>query len=362
MYPRRVGQQGSLDSGYTACDERMNQSAKQETRKDGGGGSDADVLVTGSSGFIGTHLCRVMLDSQPGLRLTGLDLVAPGGSVKPPGFVQADISELGTTAPPDQLRHPVVMHLAAKAEVVFPFEGLSDLVATNISGTLRVLQVARPELVVFASSSAVYGDTGVAGVSTRWENVTPIGSYGMSKAAAELMCGEWARETNNTVVSLRFGNVVGAGCRGFVPYLVAHARRYPDGAVPAKARGNGRIIRDYVPVGYVVEIVRKAMAVQREPGGALALNVGTGRPMTNGEVAAIVQEALEEKDIRLKIDWGSPLVAGEAQSVVLDMEQTARVLSVGVPTHEQVIEAIRASVDHWLSVSACGREGVERGS
>jgi len=82
----------------------------------------------------------------------------------------------------------------------------------------------------------------------------------MSKAMAELACADWARETGRIAVRFRFGNVIGEGCRGFIPFLVQHAILHPDGDVPAEARGGGLIERDYVPVDHVVEVMIAAAA------------------------------------------------------------------------------------------------------
>lgn len=301
------------------------------------------VVVTGSSGFIGSHLCARLARAGLNGALGGLDiLTAPAGMPCP--AVVADINSA------DAIRHAIpggaetVLHLAAKAEVVIPFDELPDLNSTNVTGTINILTALSPRTLLFASSSAVYGNGPRPDVDTSWSHVNPVGAYGMTKAAAELACGDWARQTGGSVVSFRLGNVIGARCRGLIPYLTRHARRYPDGAIPVRMRGNGQIVRDYVPVDYVVEIFHRASRMTWRPGEARAFNIGTGRGMTNLEVAHIVRDLLRTRGYELRIDPSLPLEPGEADHVVLAMDETARTFELPVPDEDAVREAIAAAV------------------
>ncbi|MBI2527821.1 MAG: NAD(P)-dependent oxidoreductase [Candidatus Rokubacteria bacterium] len=308
------------------------------------------VLVTGSSGFIGSHLCAALEARAGGGALAGLDLLP----ASEPAAFQALVADIRDPASLRFLggeRVATVIHLAALAEVVIPFSELADLVATNVQGTLTVLSAARPARLVFASSSAVYGHGGRTPARPDWRKVNPVGSYGMSKAMAEMACAEWARATGGAAVSLRLGNITGAGCRGLIPYLVGHAVKHPDGALPAQARGRGRLVRDYVPVRYAVDVILAAAEHPWAPGGIVALNVGTGRGLTNGEVGAMVQGILRRRGYALKIDWDNPVLPGEARAVVLDMEDTVSRLGLAVPGHGEVVSAIGDAVRHCLGGS-----------
>jgi UDP-glucose 4-epimerase len=184
----------------------------------------------------------------------------------------ADATELIDIAPPRQLQGvtapaDTVFHLAARAEVVIPFDAIPDLNATNVAGTVNVLRAYTPRRFIFASSSAVYGNGARPHVDTAWSNVNPLGIYGMSKAAGELTCADWAREKSGTAIMFRLGNVIGARCRGLIPHLVRHARSHPAGTVPVRMRGEGRITRDYVPVEHVTEIFKRA-SLREWPAGA----------------------------------------------------------------------------------------------
>ncbi len=298
------------------------------------------VWVTGSSGFVGSHLCTLL--KGDGFEVKGLDIRNP----------QPDWDWIHREA---DIRHSFqggdgrsLIHLAAEAESVPSFDKSAQLVDVNLKGTIHVIEAFQPRLILFASSSAVYGNGPLSGIKPAWSSVNPVGLYGMSKAASELVCSDWARVSEGAAVGFRFGNVTGARCRGFIPALVAHARCYPDGEVPIRCRGEGRIVRDLVPVHYVTRILEAALEVPWKPGSYEVFNVGTGRPMTNGEVGAAVARRLKQKGYRLKCNWNNPIAASESQCIVLDVRKTVRKFGLEAPTREAVEQAIEEAVDSYL--------------
>jgi len=307
------------------------------------------VVVTGSSGFVGSHLCAVLAATRalPGA-LVGVDRVAPDGPA-PYRQVRVDLRRRASLARAlASLRGSPLLHLAAEAEVVIPFRGLQPLFDSNVAGTVNVLRCLDPALLLFASSSAVYGHAGPRRVAPGWEHVNPVGAYGMTKAMGELACEQWAREHSRAAVAFRFGNVVGPRCRGLIPYLVRHALAHPDGDLPARCRGKGRIVRDYVPVRDVARVLARALRTHWSPGSFAAFNVGTGRGMSNGEVAEVVQAVLARQGYRLRIDWTSPLEHGEARRVVLDVDRTVRRFDLEPASRDAVVRAIEAGTRDWL--------------
>jgi nucleoside-diphosphate-sugar epimerase len=305
------------------------------------------AVVTGATGFIGAHLCRSLI--ADGVATYGFDLVHHARS-EPCDIFIGDIRR------PDHLESffdrntaQVVFHLAARAEVVVPLDELPTLFATNINATVNVLRAAPVQKVIFASSSAVYG-TARKVVTALWDDVHPLGSYGLSKAAAEMACQEWARSTGGVALSFRFGNVIGAGCRGLIPYLVLHAIRFPNGSVKAQMRGHGNLIRDYVPVQHVVDLMKKAAAMEWPPATSRAFNIGTGRGTTNGEIAAIVSRVLSEYGYALQIDFDNPAMPGESEEIVLDVASTPETFGLSIPGEQEITDAIKQAILHCLRV------------
>lgn len=315
------------------------------------------VLVTGSAGFVGSHLCEAIAATPAGAGLHGLDLVRSRRSPSARADVRrtASLRRVAASARPAAL-----VHLAARAEVVVPLRELGDLQETNVGGTLRVLEAFAPRRLVFASSCAVYGDVRAGIAPPSWEAVHPVGAYGMSKAAAELVCRDWARETGAVAVRLRFGNVIGPRCRGLIPYLVRHAVRHPDGSVPAALRGNGRIVRDYVPVEHVVRVIQAALGHAWADGESPVYNVGGGRGLTNREVAGVVKRVLAAEGLALRMDFGNPVAPGEARRAVLDVRATTRTFGLRPPAPDAIVDSIERATRYWLAVEAPRRAGSGR--
>ena len=306
-------------------------------------------LVTGSSGFIGSHFCTAC-GRLLGRRsiLYGIDIAVPDSGIDYT-HTTADI-RLPESLSQLSIEDPqVIIHLAAKAEVVTPFAETGDLGLTNVGGTANLLQHLKPRTFIFASSSAVYGNSGSRGVPPSFSHVKPVGTYGVSKVFGELICADWCRERRGSAVAFRFGNVVGAQSRGFIPFLVRHAQMHPEGDEPAQCRGKGRVLRDYVPVDYIVALLWAAAARKWEAAEFRVFNAGTGRGMTNGEVAEVVGQILLRHGYRLNICWESPLAPGESKSIVLEMKETEKTFGLPVPDRASVVAAIEQSVLSWLA-------------
>jgi nucleoside-diphosphate-sugar epimerase len=268
------------------------------------------ILVTGSSGFVGTHFCREMA-RRDGLR--------------------------------PETREATVVHLAGYGLSVAPVSFAPGMYATAIEGTLNVLRSFRPTTLLMASTSAVYGETGGRGAVAAETPSRPLGLYGLSRAASEAVANAWASETGNSAIVFRLGNVIGADCRGMIPYLVEHALRYPEASVPARMRGGGQIIRDYVPISHVVRVLANA-ALHAPKTLQSCFNVGTGRGTANGEIAEIVTAILAEQGYRLRIEYADEPAPEEARRVLLDVASTTAAFDVAPPSRDAVVEAIADSV------------------
>lgn len=309
-------------------------------------------LITGSSGFIGGHTCRAATHLLPaGARLYGLDCATPS-QVEGYEHIRADIRSVDSLSSLPQRKMDVVIHLAARAEVITPFRELGDLSLTNVNGTANLLTELDTPTFVFASSSAVYGSSGMHPTPPTFGRVKPVGTYGATKALGELILTDWCRTEHRSSVALRFGNVVGRRCRGFIPFLVRHALKYPEGEVVALCRGGGRISRDYVPVEYIVSLLYASALRKWKPGELTPLNAGVGRPVTNGEVADVVKRVLKRRGYSLNISWEAPLEPGESKCIVLDMKRTERLLDMPVPGRDAVVAAIEEGAKSYLPESS----------
>ncbi|AVP96363.1 hypothetical protein C7S18_03780 [Ahniella affigens] len=201
-----------------------------------------NILLTGGSGFIGTHLCRALLDAGHGIRI--LDLRS---SVSfPDSCLLGDIRDANLVE--QALRDvDLVIHLAAvHADDVSPLHLYAE---TNVDGTRVLLDAMRAANVVrllHFSSVSVYG----AGPAVESDlDPKPLNEYGRSKLAAEQLIVAWQAEqpTVRSARVLRPSVVYGPGHHGNMKRLIDELDR-----PRMRAIGSGQQVKAVAFVGNVV--------------------------------------------------------------------------------------------------------------
>jgi UDP-glucuronate 4-epimerase len=312
--------------------------------------NSGNLVITGAAGFIGTSVrLRCIAGGQP---YTGLDLFR-GHRLKGEAFLSTDIrSEDKLRRLATSLRTETLLHLAAVSTAITPFNGVGNLMTTNVIGTWNLLKHLRPKKVVFASSCTVYGSRMDKPASPGWQSRCPVGLYGASKLDAELLIRDWALLTGGCAVIFRFGNVVGANCRGLIPYLVQHALSDTAGQ-PARMRAQGKVVRDYVPVEHVARLLIAAAQRSWPDGSVNIFNIGTGIPTSNGDIARIVKRRLKQKNLSLAIRFDDPLSEQESIGTLLNVSATADVFGIPTPTARDIRSSVIAAVDSYSEGKEC---------
>ena len=243
----------------------------------------ARAVVTGSSGFVGSHLAARL--AADGCAVTGLSNTPPRLR-SPEGATEhlADIRDADAVARIISEAQPeVVFHLAAQASVPVSMRNPVADIETNVIGSVLVAQAAAAvgarRLVFFSTGGALFGqpDELPAGEHTP---VAPQSVYGASKIAAEHELGALCRHLGLELSVLRPGNIYGPGqdAAGESGVVAIFATRMLAG-IDATIFGNGSQQRDYV---YVDDIVDAALrAATREPA---TCEVGSGRGTSTLEI------------------------------------------------------------------------------
>lgn len=252
------------------------------------------ILVTGGAGFIGSHLVDSLL--ADGFRVRVLDDLSTGKrrNLDPcVELVVADVADRATVAAA-MAGTAGVFHLAAVASVARANEDWPGTHRSNQAGTVAVLDAARAAgrlPVVYASSAAIYGDTGG---EPAHEGLTPnpATAYGVDKLGSELHARVGSRIHGVPTLGLRFFNVYGPRQDPSSPYsgvISIFARKVAEGAAIV-LHGDGGQTRDFVHVTDVVAHLRAAMQQLRaEPAAAgQALNVCTGRAVAVRDLALLL--------------------------------------------------------------------------
>ena len=248
-------------------------------------------LVTGGGGFIGSHITRALV--RRGERVRVLDNGFSGGPHRL-GDILADVEWIdGDVRDVETLRRAmrdveVVFHQAAVASVPRSIAEPELTHDINLTGTLQVLVSARHasvRRVVFASSSAVYGDLPGSPKSETMP-LQPLSPYAVHKAASEQYCQVWHRLHGLETVSLRYFNVFGplqdpeSEYAAVIPRFITTVL---SGGTPI-IFGTGEQSRDFVFVDNVVEANLRA-ASRPEAAGHI-FNVGAGISITLNHLVA----------------------------------------------------------------------------
>ena len=254
------------------------------------------ALVTGCAGFIGSHLSERLL--ADGWEVVGVDCFTDyyDRGLKDANLAGAAAHERFTLVEDDLLALPlqdllpagvVVYHLAAQAGVRASWgESFAVYTENNIRATQLLLEAARGRDVarfVYASSSSVYGDTPALPMREDAE-CRPVSPYGVTKLAAEHLCGLYHRSFGVPAVSLRFFTVYGPRQRpdmAFNRFIRALLAGEPLGMY-----GEGGQTRDFTYVDDIVEAL--VCAGSAEPGAVV--NVGGGARVTLREAIGILGE------------------------------------------------------------------------
>jgi len=239
------------------------------------------ILVTGSAGFIGFHLCRLLLDD--GFQVFGVDAMTDYYDVrlkeerhrilgaKSNRFTARNIRIEDAQALADyvdQAAPDIIVHLAAQAGVRYSLENPRAYVDTNIVGTFNVMECARERKVshlLMASTSSVYGANTQMPFDERQKTDTPLTIYAATKKANEAMAHSYAHLWDLPTTMFRFFTVYGPWGRPDMA-LFKFTRGIID-RTPIDIYNNGDMWRDFTYVDDLVRGIRLLMdAVPPPPG------------------------------------------------------------------------------------------------
>lgn len=237
---------------------------------------DDAILVTGATGFIGRHLVPY--------------LVAKGYRVLSYSRVNGDISR--TRVDCQCVRH--VFHLAGKTFVPQSWQSPFDFYATNVLGTVNVLDFCRRERASMTLiSSYVYGVP--VQLPIREDHpVTAWNPYSHTKVLAENTAEFYAQKFDVGVTIIRPFNIYGPGqdSRFLIPTLIAKAL---DPMTSEIRVADDRPKRDYLHVSDLVVLMTLAL----EKGARGIYNAGSGRSTSIPELVAIINRSTGiEKPLR----------------------------------------------------------------
>jgi len=261
------------------------------------------ALITGGAGFIGSHLVEACLGR--GHQVIVLDNLSTGKKENLPTgnpnlqFIQGDITEPQVV---QQIvdRNPdidYVFHLAALVSVPQAMAEPARAHVINFDGTLLLMETFRGSALkkfVFASSSAVYGDTTNVPVPET-APTQPISTYGADKLMAEHYLRIYNDSFNLPSVACRFFNVFGerqdhtSPYSGVISIFFDRAFASKKGAKePLVIYGDGQQTRDFI---YVKDVSNALVFLaENEAVRGTVFNLGYGQQTTVAELARKIME------------------------------------------------------------------------
>lgn len=257
------------------------------------------ALVTGGAGFIGSHLCELLLSK--GHEVIAFDNLASGrlvnfsGYKDAPGFLffEGDIRDMESLSRAfDGVDW--VFHLAGMADIVPSIEQPAEYFSTNVTGTFNVLECSRQHQVrrvVYAASSSSYG------IPDQYPTpeAAPIQAqypYALTKYMGEELLLHWAQVYKLPVVSLRLFNVFGprsrtTGAYGAV-FGVFLAQKLKN--TPFTVVGDGTQTRDFT---FVTDVADAFLCAAESDISGEAMNVGSGNHYSVNHLVELIGGDIE---------------------------------------------------------------------
>ena len=312
-------------------------------------GDSRTWLVTGAAGFIGSNLVQALLAA--GQSVVGLDNFATGyqanldeavmlSEADPARFrlVEGDITD------PAQCRAACdgvdfVLHHAAQVSVPGSIADPVTSTRVNVEGFVNVLMAARDasvRRVVYASSSAVYGDVETS-PQVEHEVGRLLSPYAASKATNELYAAVFMRAYGLETVGLRYFNIFGprqdpdGAYAAVIPRWIA---RLLDGE-SCEIHGDGLTSRDFCYVANVVQANLRAATVDADGVAGEVFNVACGEETSLDGLYSILQRELgpSHPDVLARTPVRTPARPGDIRRSTADISK-ARTRLGYVPSHD----------------------------
>ncbi|MFC3527480.1 NAD-dependent epimerase/dehydratase family protein [Paracoccus mangrovi] len=326
------------------------------------------VLVTGSAGFIGYHLCELLL--AEGAEVIGLD--AHDAYYDPalkearearlrahPGFtpIRARVEDAGVLAGLFASHKPdIVVHLAAQAGVRYSIENPRAYLESNLIGTFELLEAARahpPRHLLLASTSSAYGANTEMPYRETDKADAQMSFYAATKKSTEAMAHSYAHLFHLPVTMFRFFTVYGPwGRPDMAPWLFTSAIMAGQ---PIKVFNHGDMRRDFT---YVTDLVRAIrLLMDAAPGDTpvgpkdslspvapfRVVNIGNGAPVELLDFIAAIEAATGKPAIKQML----PMQPGDVPATWADTALLSRL--TGYAPQTPVQKGVAEYVDWFRS-------------
>lgn len=292
--------------------------------------SERTILVTGAVGFIGSFLCKRLLETVQGINLIGIDSITDYYDVslkeerlamlKETGqaatvsnastftFIKSDISDAAHVNRIFVENKPsIVVNLAAQAGVRYSITNPESYIKSNIIGFYNILEACRASMqtektvehLVYASSSSVYGSNQKVPYSTDDKVDNPVSLYAATKKSNELFAHAYSKLYKIPSTGLRFFTVYGPMGRPDMAYF-----KFTDKLVrgePIQIYNMGDMYRDFTfiddIVTGIVNVMQKSPDETEDGAPYKVYNIGNNKPSSLMNFVEILENCLVKEEI-----------------------------------------------------------------
>ena len=293
------------------------------------------VLLTGVAGFIGYHVALKLL--ARGDKVIGVDNlndyydvrlkqarladIEAHQNTKNFSFIKLDLAENAATQQLFAHEKPdSVIHLAAQAGVRYSLDNPHAYISSNIVAFINILEACRaikPQHLVYASSSSVYGGNIKLPFSESDSVDNPVSLYAATKKANELMAHTYSHLYGLPTTGLRFFTVYGPwGRPDMSPFLFADAIINNR---PIKVFNHGDMMRDFTYIDDIVEgvilLLDKAATPSNNSGAPYRVfNIGNNQPKQLMDFIGLLESAIGKTAQKEFL----PMQAGDVKATYAD--------------------------------------------
>ena len=313
-------------------------------------------VITGGAGFIGSHLVDALMEA--GWEVAVIDNLSSGSMANVSrwlnnsrfSFYEEDLKDPRGSWVKAFSGANVVFHMAANPEVRVSSTKPRIHFDENLVATFNVLEAIRKhdvKALVFASSSAVYGEGGSRPVPEEAPK-KPVSVYGASKLACEILIETYCRLYGLKALVLRYANIVGPRLNhGVVVDFVAKLKKNPRKLV---ILGDGSQRRSFLYVTDATSATLHLLKVLIEGGFSFdVFNVGNDDWISVMEVAHMVVEEMGLKEVSYEFQEGHPGGLGWPGDVKCIWLDITKLRTSGWTPRMSSKEAVRATVRSLLN-------------
>lgn len=275
------------------------------------------IFVTGAAGFIGSYLCKKLLETFSDIKIIGIDCITDyydvslkeerlkmlASFVDKFVFHKVDIADKSFL---DKLfleyRPNVVVNLAAQAGVRYSITNPESYIHSNIIGFFNILEACRNypvEHLVYASSSSVYGSNKKVPYSTEDKVDNPVSLYAATKKSNELFAHSYSKLYKIPSTGLRFFTVYGPMGRPDMAYF-KFTNKLVKGE-PIQIYNMGDMYRDFTYVDDIVtgivNVMQKTPELTEDGVPYKVYNIGNNKPESLMYFVDILEDCLIKEGV-----------------------------------------------------------------